>query len=69
MTEYLTVPRALRARRIITRAAELLEAEAAALKECHTIDGQWRDEPEEENEARFEHDEMIEIATDLRGLL
>ena len=41
----------------LLRAAELLEREAEALRQCHTIGGMW---------ARAEYDEMIEVARALR---
>lgn len=48
-----------------TRAAELLEAEAQALKESRTIDGEW---PEEEAEVREVYDDWIATAGYLRAL-
>jgi len=66
VNEYLTFPLILRARRIITRAAELLEEQAAALKDCSTVDGEW---PAYESEAHEEYTGLISAAQDLRDLL
>lgn len=66
MSEPLTIPPALRAPRIIMRAALLLEEQAAALKECNTIDGEW---PAYASEAHEEYTGLIRAAYDLRELL
>lgn len=49
----------------LTRAAELLELDAAELLLCHTTDGDWGDE----HEAREAHDEMLAVAGELRAMI
>lgn len=49
----------------LTRAAELLELNAAELLLCHATDGDWDDE----HEAREAHDEMMQVAADLRAMI
>lgn len=61
-----TIPRILRARRVITRGADLLEEQAAALKDCSTVDGEW---PAYESEAHEAYTGLISAARDLRDLL
>jgi hypothetical protein len=57
--------RIVRMRRIMAHAAELIEREAKALQECHTLDGDWGDELD----AKEEYDDRIETARELRALL
>lgn len=66
MHEYLAIPRVLRARRIITRAANLIEEQAASLEARSTIDGEW---PAYESEAHEMYTGLISAARDLRDLL
>lgn len=66
MNDHLAIPLALRARGIIARAAELIEEQAASLKECSTIDGEW---PVYESEAHEMYTGLISAARDLRDLL
>lgn len=49
----------------LTRAAELLDESAAALRGYHTLSGDWGDE----HEARESHDEMLAVAADLRAMI
>lgn len=49
----------------ILRAAELLEREAEALRQSHTIGGVW---DEAEADAKAEYDEMVEAARALRQM-
>lgn len=49
----------------IARAAELLDESAAALRVYHIFGGDWDDE----HEAREAHDEMMQVAADLRAML
>jgi len=51
-------------RRVLRKAADLLEREADALKECSTLDGDWGDE----ECARQDYEEMKRVAHDLRVL-
>lgn len=57
--------RLIRMNRVASHAADLLEKEAQALLECHTIDGEWGDEID----VKAEHNDMIETARQLRALL
>lgn len=57
--------RIIRARRVMTHAAELLEQEAKALLECHTVDGDWHDEAA----AKAVHNDMLKTARELRALV
>lgn len=58
------IRRILHARRVILRAAEILEQNATVIFECNTIDGKW-----DTVGAESEHDELTSVAADLRGLL
>lgn len=49
----------------LTRAAEMLELDAAELLLCHTTDGDWGDE----HEAREAHYEMLAVAAELRAMI
>jgi hypothetical protein len=51
---------------ILIHAAELLESEAAIIRECHTVDGEWFSE--EDEPARVAYQDMMETARDLREL-
>lgn len=58
--------RILRAKRVMRRAAEMLESDARTLFECHTFEGEWTGGGSDE--AKAEHDERLQIAADLRDL-
>ncbi|TVO57565.1 hypothetical protein [Denitromonas halophila] len=58
--------RILRAKRVMRRAAEMLESEAQTLFMCHSFAGEWAGAGSDE--AKAEHDEMLQIAADLRDL-
>lgn len=49
----------------LTRAAEMLDESAAALRGYHTLNGDWGDE----HEARESHDEMLAVAAELRTMI
>ncbi len=49
---------------LVRHAAQLLEQEAQALKECSTIDGDWRDEVD----AKAAYEDMTLTARQLRRL-
>lgn len=50
--------------RVTTTAAEILEREAYALKECSTVDGNWLNEVE----AKADYSLMMRTARELRDL-
>ena len=56
--------RLIRMQRIASHAAALIEKEAEALRECHTLDGDWG----EDTEAKAEYEDRIKTAHDLRIL-
>lgn len=58
--------RILRAKRVMRRAAEILESEAQTLFMCHSLSGEWSGGGSDE--AKAAHDEMLQIAADLRDL-
>jgi hypothetical protein len=60
------IRRIIRTKRRMHRAADILEREAAALKESHTVNGMWGSD-KCDKDARAEYDEMMEIAKDLRA--
>lgn len=51
---------------LLKRAATIIEREATALKEGHTIDGKWPDITREDRQAHCDHEEMVHIARRLR---
>jgi len=51
----------------LKHAAELLEADARYLRECHNLDPQWPDW-KDEPEARLAHDDALCTALRLRAL-
>lgn len=51
------------ARELAMRAAQLLEREAAALRECHTIKGEWSNE---DAPVEADYHEMMSVALELR---
>lgn len=53
-----------RARHVLEYAAALLDGEADALKECSTVDGDWR----EEDDAKASYEDMKRTAQELRAL-
>lgn len=61
-----TVRKIIRARRVILKAAETLEALAESFKECQTCDGEW-DAGTEDGQA--ECVDLLEQASNLRQLL
>lgn len=56
-----------RARRTMIHAAELLEADAQALKESHTLDGRWGSS-RMDHVAKYDYNDMITTAQRLRTL-
>ncbi len=54
--------RVARTTRVMRHAAELLEQEAQALKECSTVAGHWGDEVD----AKAAHDDMVRTARELK---
>ena len=48
----------------LTRAATLLEQDAASLRACHTVRGRW---PKDEGEVRAVYDEQRQVAKTLRA--
>jgi hypothetical protein len=54
---------------VAVHAAEILEQEAEALKDSHTVNGEWRDGQDEiDAAAHAEHDDLLFIARRLREL-
>lgn len=54
--------------RTLIRAAELLEEEAEALFEAHTVNDRWPDNDQADRDAKEHHAELIEIASRLRAI-
>lgn len=52
----------------LIRAAELLEEDAQALFECHTVNDRWPDNDEADRDAKKHHAQLIEIASRLRAI-
>ena len=48
-----------------SRAADFMAEDAEALKESHTVDGDWRDE----EHARLTYNDMMDCVEGIRGLL
>ena len=46
-------------RKRLLRAAEIIEQEAAVLRQCHTINGTWKDDEEADVRATVEEYESI----------
>lgn len=53
-------------RELALRAAYLLEREAAALRECHTVRGEWFSADPVDVSANADYDEMMATAAELR---
>lgn len=63
-----TLKRLGNAGEILTHAAELLEQEAEALRQAHTVDGRWEDGEECDAAAHAEYDDWLCTARQLRSL-
>jgi hypothetical protein len=53
---------------LFRRAAEILERDATALKDSHTVDGRWRIDCPADRQAKNDVTEAMEIARLLRRL-
>lgn len=53
---------------LFRRAAEIIERDAYALKESHTINGRWRIEGDADRQAKRDVDEALQVARALRRL-